>query len=889
MSVEPSPRLQRIRAALLDAPYHLCTQKAELLTTFLRAHRPHDAVTEALAARHFDAMKAAMKRNLGEGAQAPELVLRASNALQAVYEALDATTHPEPLIVSLARGFAHVLGHMQLRVYPDELIMGNPTAHRIGSAIHPEYGGMLMLPELDQLTRRELNPLAATDEQLRRLEDDILPWWFTCSILSRAPLLAADKLLQNRLVEARDFVLTQFAGIAHVVPDYPTVLRLGLRGVLEELRAAQRHAQSSEQREFYEAATICVTAAMDFAQRQARFVAGAAEVAEDPERAAELRELAAVLARVPIEPARTYHEALQSVFTTHVVIHQESFQHGISFGRIDQYLAPFLDADLEAGRLDEARAVELTGCFLAKAAEQLPLFNAMSTEFFSGLSSASGLTLGGTDPRTGADATTSVTRAILLAYHQLRLRQPNLHLRVHPGTPEGLRRLAYAVLREGGGMPALFRDEGVVDAIRGLGVPHEAAEDYAIVGCVEWGVPYRSFPAAGAAFVSLPAILRDLLMEEHEPPLRDMDDVWAAFRAAVEARIEEVVAGNDAIERAHAEYRPTPMLSAVVRGCAARGKDVCAGGADFNSTGVQAVGVADVADSLTVLEQLVFPPPGGGRPELSRGRGIGPRGRALGRDGFHHRLLERTGTVKSSQSLSLGRLRRALARDFVDEEALRQRLRNHVPKYGQDAGPPERWARRVAELYAELLREHLNPRHGPYAPGFWSMTTHVGFGRRLGALPSGRKAGRPLANGLSPSSGADNRGPTASLLSVAAVSGGFVGNGYALNETLDPSFVRGEVGLARIDQLVRGYFAAGGNQVQFNVLDTAELVDAKAHPERHRGLVVRISGYSAYFNDLSEAMKDELIARSRHGASACPVVLAGEGGEDGEEGGGDGV
>lgn len=311
-----------------------------------------------------------------------------------------------------------------------------------------------------------------------------------------------------------------------------------------------------------------------------------------------------------------------------------------------------------------------------------------------------------------------------------------------------------------------------------------------------------------------------------------MERVWQAFCRQLARTIDEVVAGNDAIERAHAEFRPTPLLSLVVGGCIESGRDVTRGGARHDSTGVQGVGLADTADSLAAIEALV---------------------------------IERA-------QLSLAALMNAVDVDFEGEEPLRRQIVEKLPKYGQDHGRPEYWAGRVARAFAAELRKHCNPRGGPYAPGFWSMTTHVGFGVRLGALPSGRKASRPLANGVSPCDGADSRGPTASLLAVTAVGGAHVSNGLALNESLDPQFARGPKGALIIDALTRGYFAAGGMQVQYNVVDVEELIDAKLHPERHRGLVVRISGYSAYFNDLTPAMKDEIIARTQHGRPACRLV-----------------
>jgi formate C-acetyltransferase len=236
--------------------------------------------------------------------------------------------------------------------------------------------------------------------------------------------------------------------------------------------------------------------------------------------------------------------------------------------------------------------------------------------------------------------------------------------------------------------------------------------------------------------------------------------------------------------------------------------------------------VADVADSLAAIQRLVF----------------------------------------EEGHVSLGELVRAVDRDFSDDSELAHRAADRVAKFGQDAGCAEDWARRVVEIFCAAVRRHRNPRGGPYVPGFWTMTTHVGFGRRLGALPSGRRAGMPLADGLSPANGCDSEGPTASLRAAAAAATSGIGNGLCLNEKLDPWYLRGEAGTRLLCDLTRGYFDAGGMQVQYNVVDASVLIDARRHPERHRDLVIRISGYSAYFNDLTEEMKEEIIARTLHAA-----------------------
>jgi formate C-acetyltransferase len=828
-------RLARLREALLAAPYGLCTQKAELLTEFFRAQVPSDRHADWLARRHFGLFRRALERNLGAGVPQKRWQLAASRVLQRLYAWREDALRREPVPVTWARALAWILERMPLRIDEDELVIGSPSSQRIGAPIHPDFGGLLMLPELAQLATRAVNPLATTPEQVRRLEEEILPTWFSRSVQARAGMLTEDLELPNVLVRGRHFVLTQFAGISHVTPDHGKVLARGFEGILADVEAARARASRPEQQAFYQAAAIAARAALDHAARWSRHCAEAAAAETRPDRARELRELAEILMRVPAQPARSFHEAVQSIFLVHAMLHQESFQHGVSFGRLDQLLGPYYERDRAAGRLTRERAVELLGCFLGKAAELLPLFNAMATEYFSGLSSASGITLGGIDAA-GRDASNEVSFLLLEAYDQMRLRQPNLHLRVHPNSDPALLARACELVKAGGGMPAFFNDAAVVPALESLGASSEDARDYSIVGCVEWGVPGRSFPAAGAGFLSLPAALdRALHGGAHADAggaARDfasMEDLFGAFEREVERLVAAAVAGNDAIERAHARWRPTPLLSLVVEDCVSSGTDVTAGGARYDSTGLQGVGAADVADSLAAIEQIVF----------EEGRTTIPA------------------------------LVAAVDRDWVGASELLALATGCAARFGQDRGRAEHWARRVVDHTCAAVGRHRNPRGGPYVPGFWTMTTHVGFGRRLGALPSGRRAGAPLSDGLSPANGCDTEGPTASMMAAARAASPRIGNGLCLNEKLDPWYLHGESGTKLLADLTRGYFAAGGMQVQYNVVDAAMLLDARAHPERHRDLVVRISGYSAYFNDLTDEMKDEIIARTLHGVAAA--------------------
>ncbi len=808
-----SARLARIRGDLLDAPYQLCTSKASLLTDYLQAHSLRRRRLTFLRRAHLRAWK---KSVVGQsrGVSGPRWAARLHDKLLALYERVEGVTPSERLILH-AQGLRHVLQNMELKVYDGELLVGNPGSHRISAPLHPDYGGLLLLGEVHDLGERETNPIARTEEQAALLGDRLAPFWFDRSVLSQAARYSDNEDLADELTEGSAFILTQIAGISHVTPDYPSVLRLGLRGISAEISAARARLGVGDPRHaFYEAAATAVGGAMDLGHRWRQHLLD--QRCEGPARQAELQQLAEVFAVVPEHPAQTLHQALQSILIVHVALHQESFQHGISFGRMDQYLQPFYAADLASGALTREGAIELVGCFLAKAAELLPLFFDRATEYFSGLSSASGITLGGR-LASGEDAANAVSHVILDAYDQLRLRQPNLHVRVFAGSDPAFLRRCYQIIAGGGGMPALFNDEGVVEALVAADFPREDALNFSIVGCAEWGVPYKSFPCAGAVFVNLPHALLAALEEDSS----DLEDLLAAFRQQLARLVGIASEGNNAIERAHADYRQTPLLSVVVGGCIDSGRDVTAGGATFDTSGMQGVGLADVVDSLVAVQRLVF----------------------------------------EDRAVTLADLRECLRVDFVGHETLRERLVTQ-PKHGEDHEISRDLARRLSSMYGELVRELRNGRGGRYLPGFWTMTTHQGFGRRTGALPSGRRAWQPLSNGVSPSAGCERRGPTAVLASVAAVAR--VGNGYVLNQKLAPDLA-GQTTL--VDGLVRGFFAQGGLQLQLNVLDASVLVAARENPEKYRDLVVRISGYSAYFNDLTEAVKDEIIARAQHSYS----------------------
>ncbi|MBI2603471.1 MAG: hypothetical protein HYW48_10495 [Deltaproteobacteria bacterium] len=831
-------RLQNIRKDLLSARYQMCTQKAFLMSEFMKGQNLFKESRFAKIVAHFHYYFYRKNlRALSDGVKIPDWKVKVNRFLSSFYKTSEVESSKQ--LRFWAETLQYILSNMKLQVYDHELIVGNPSSHRIGAPIHPDYSGMLMLRELDTIATRKINPLQITREEILKLKKEVFPIWFRRSVLFHSSLRSLQPSILNRMLSDGYFLLTQVAGISHLTPNYSLVLKRGFLGIKEDIQKQQKTIGGSEKGDFYSATLIVIDAAIAYSERWCHFLAQQAVQTPDLRRKQELTNLAELFKRVPANPATTFHEALQSVFITHVILHQESFQHGISFGRIDQFLLPYYQKDREEGTLTLRQAVELIGCFLAKAGELLPLFPDTITEYFSGLSSASGITLGGkrsllVPPDAISDGVNDLSYLFLVAYDQLRLRQPNIHVRVHRDSPKKFMRLCYRVLKKGGGMPAFFNDEQIIPILENQGFAPDDARNYSIVGCTEWGVPNKSFPAAGAGFINLAFALQLALNNGYYRNHRfgaktgdpnswnTLEEVITAFSKQLRFLAELAVQENNVIEDVHAKFRPTPFLSVLVEGCIENGREVTTGGACYNSTGLQGVGVADVIDSLIAIDQVVF----------------------------------------QQKQMSLGVFIDKVRDNFVNDKSLHAYLLNKIPKFGNDDSKVNQCAQKITSIFTEIVCSMQNRRGGRYFPGFWSMTTHQGFGKLTDALPSGRKKGESLANGMSPYSGWDRKGPTATLNSAANIDGGKTANGAVLNLTVAANHMGTHSRFEQIDGLLNGYFTKGGLQLQFNVLDRQLLLQAKKEPEKFRDLVVRISGYSAYFIDLTEDMQDELIART---------------------------
>ncbi|MFI5398220.1 MAG: pyruvate formate lyase family protein [Candidatus Binatia bacterium] len=754
----------------------------------------------------------------------------------------------KPMVLQKAEALAHVLRHKRVRIHPRELLVGCFTPHRVGGELYPELHGVAMLEDLFRFERRRVNPFAVSAHERRQLLFEVLPFWLTRFMAMRVrPVSKALRFVAEQLNPAF-YLINETAGISHFVPGYAALLSQGTDGLRRQAAMRSENEPPDSPAVLFLRAVQMVCAGLeDFADGYRLAAQRQAREEPDEQRRLELEHIAAVCARVPRFPARTLHEALQALVFAQIALNLESLDNSVSPGRLDQVLWPYYQRDRLDGRLDCEAAFELLGCYAVKLCELVPVFSGRATRFHGGLFNGQVVVVGGMD-RQGKDVTNELTYLFLQVMDRLRTRQPNYHARIHRGSPPAYRACIAAALGAGSASPALYNDEIIVPMLRARGMCEADARDYATVGCVEPVAAGKSFLSTDAALFNLPLCLELALNQGRRfgyrrrigaatpvaEDCRSTEDLIGLFHVQLEFAVGRLLADLRLIEEANARWHPTPLTSMLIDGCIATARDATAGGALYNGSGIQAVGVVDVGDSLAAVEAVIF----------------------------------------GARRATMAELIRACRTGFHGHDILRARLRK-APKYGNDDPAADDCVARAMELFSKCLAGRFNTRGGEYAAGFYSVTAHQAFGEVVGALPSGRLAGAPFSSGLSPGNGVDRMGPTAVLRSVAGLPLHLARNGVNFNLKLDPWVVTGASGTQRLQELIDGGFAAGCMQLQVNVFDPQILIEARDHPGRYPGLLVRVSGYSAYFDDLSPEMKQEIIDRTLHSSAGAACTRHG--------------
>ena len=743
--------------------------------------------------------------------------------------------HP---LTRMSLALENILANISVSIRDDELVVGCRTSKLKGAPLFPENKSRWMEGDLDSFEKRVLQPALITDPEREELRDGILPFWKGKSVEERFEELVPPDVFEDIDKYIFTMILEINYGVGHFTMDHPSVLAKGLAGIIGEagrkLASLPDEERSGEKALFYDAVIRSARAAVAFAQRYADLASGMADVEDDPARAEELRSIAEVCRRVPEHPARTFHEAVQCVYFIHLIAQIESGGNSISLGRIDRILDQYYEVDLEAGRITPEGAREFLSLLFLKTNE---IWNVLEEAFIPGGEGAEGKTtqnviVGGVGSD-GQDATSPLSYIGLDAFADIGTEQPNFGVRLSSGSPADffLRAAEHAT----GGVPVhFFNDEAIIDSLVGAGHTLEDARDYGMVGCLEPNAQGKTYGSTFAVQFNgikcLELALSDGIdnifgyqsgIHTGDPAsFTSFEEVWEAYSAQMSHFIGQVVKGMAVLDEAIADMVPSPFASAMIEGPLEKGLDLTRGGAVYNSTGVEFIGFANAADSLYSVKKVVF------------------------EDGKE----------------TISDLARWLAEDWMDAEDKRSFFLNRVEKYGNDVEGPDRMAARVLDHYCDELAKHRNFRGGAFWPGVFSVGFHVAFGSFTGATPDGRFAGDVLGNGLTPTTGNAVSGATAVMNSITRLPLQRVHNGANLNMRFPGTRTRPDI----LAHLIRAYFERGGFQVQFNMVDSGTLKEAQEQPERHRDLVVRVSGYSALFIGLSDTAQDEIISRTEY-------------------------
>lgn len=754
----------------------------------------------------------------------------------------------QPMVLLRALMLQNILANMSIFIEPATLIAGNQASANRAAPIMPEYAMDWVIAELDEFDQRPGDRFTITEDAKQQLRQ-IAPFWEHNTLKDRGLALmppASRKFYDLGIIHPEGNITS---GDAHIAVHYRRVLTEGLAGYRARTEAllASLDLTDAEQLKksfFYRAVLVTVDAVIGFAHRYAVLAQELASTEPNQQRAAELREMSRILFKVPEQPAETFAEAIQSVWLIQLALQIESNGHSLSYGRLDQFLYPFYAADLASGRITSDQATELLTNLWLKTITLAKIRGWSHTRFSAGGPLYQNVTIGGQTPD-GKDATNELSYLVLRSVAQTKLPQPNLTVRYHRGLSEDFMMECIEVMRLGFGMPAFNSDEIIIESMINKGVAPTDAYDYSAIGCVEVAVPGKwGYRCTGMSFLNFPKVLLTAMNNgvdpksgeqlatgvKHFTQMTSFDELLQAWDVTVREFQRHCVILDSAADIALEENVADILCSTLVEDCLGRGKPIKEGGAVYDFVSGLQVGIANLGDSLAAIKKCVF----------------------------------------EDQTITATELWDALASDFagVRGQEIQAALLN-APKFGNDDDYVDDLLVRAYDTCIDEIFAHKNTRYGrgPIGGGYYagtsSISANVPQGASTMATPDGRNAGQPLAEGCSPSHGADTHGPTAVFKSVSKLDTERITGGVLLNQKVTPQVLRTEADRKKLIMLLRAFFnRLDGFHVQYNVVDRATLLDAQAHPERHRDLIVRVAGYSAFFNVLSKATQDDIIART---------------------------
>ena len=747
-----------------------------------------------------------------------------------IYQENESLSIPKKRALSLKAA----LEELEIGVEKEELIVGNRTKGVRYGVVFPESGCSWINKEFETLPTRPQDKFRIKKEDVKEFKEIIYPYW-------------QDRSLEDVIKENYGEEINAIAKVVkinqkdhaqgHICPDTKTWLELGPKGLMTKAYEKLKNCDEN-QKEFYECTIIVLEGVCHFMMRYHDYILTMLESLEDDNKKS-LQRVADICANLASRPAQSFHEAVQSLWFLFVVLHMESNASSFSPGRMDQYLYPYYQKDIEKGIISKQEALEILECLWLKFNQIVYLRNQHSAKYFAGFPIGFNIAIGGIDEN-GCDIYNELSLLLLKAQYHLGLPQPNLSVRLNKNSSHELIQEAIKVVAKGSGMPQFFNDEAIVNSmIKDLGIEEKDARNYAIVGCVELTTHGNNLGWSDAAMFNLNKAL-ELTMNHgkclltNEPIGLDLgsietyesfEDLENAFQKQIDYFIEKMMKVEIVVEKAHQDCLPTAFLSTVIDSCLEKGVDVTRGGAKYNLSGIQMIQIANLADSLAAIKELVYD-----EKMITR-----------------HELLE------------------ALQADFKGYEIIQTMLLNKVPKYGNDVKWVDELGAKWAGYFRERMKDYTNYRGGLYHTGMYTVSAHVPMGENVGASPDGRNALTPLADGgMSPVYGRDMAGPTAVLKSVSRMKDSYTTNGGLLNMKFLPEFFKTETGMMKFENFLRAFVDLKIPHIQFNVVRREDLLDAKLHPEQHRSLTIRVAGYTAYFVELAGKLQDEIIERTAY-------------------------
>ncbi len=738
------------------------------------------------------------------------------------------------------------------------LFAGSTTSKFKGVPLYPEFMALALWPELQTLSTRKKNPYMISGDEINRLNLEVFPHWIDRNITELARQRCYRDNLKHlgqknhapemKLLERLVFFLASKPNcISHTIPDFSQAVNIGLREMIDQADSKMGTTANRQEWDFYRAVSEVLHGVIAYSKNLAVEARRLAEFESDDVKREQLLDIAAIHDRIPEFPAQTFREGLTAVWLCWIAIHLENPNVGLSLGRLDQVLYPLYAQDIASGRLTVDQSVELLCCLWLKIGDHVPSVPNAGEQLFGGTGSNQAITVGGVDME-GRDAVNDLTYVILRATELMKLRDPNLNARYFQGvnSRDYLRRVCEVNINTGA-TPALHNDRAVIHALTSKGETVRQARDYGIVGCVEPCSNGRHYGHTAAILMNLTSVLELTLFNgchRHtgkgqvvsrptgDPTTFDtFEDFRAAFSEQTHWLVHQATNLNNILGETHRDHYPTPILSAFFEGPVDSGKDLIDGGAVINSSGATIIGLADVADSLSAIETHVF----------------------------------------DKKTVSFAELLEALEKDFEGFERLQLKLSapESTPKYGNDDPAADANVDWLLQLLDDAFARRETYRNGHYRLGVWTMTNHAGFGRLTKALPNGRKDGENFSSGITPVSGVT---PDLSLAlhSVARQRSEYLSNGVALNLKYTPEPTNRERMLDDFVASVETYVDSGngngngGMEIQFNIIDHNSLKEARDKPELYADLLVRVSGYTAYFKDLNPQMQEEIIDRTEY-------------------------